>query len=181
MSRLTQENLVAVLLLIVFGGVIWLCQDFGPRARMIPLPLSIFGIVLTLIQLVWQNMRSTDELQMNMIDVAHPSRVKLEATEEAAEEAPEPDPSPAKPATLRREMLAYGIVALLIGLVYAIGVIPAVFVFTGGYFVVSRQYGWLAGLVYTSLYTAVIYLLFIVALQVPPYHGLLAPLVERYF
>jgi FtsH-binding integral membrane protein len=177
MSRLTQENVVAVLLLIVFGGAIWLCQDFGPRARMIPLPLSIFGIVLTLIQLVWQNVRSTDELQMNMIDVAHPTRVE----EEAADEAPEPDPSPAKPATFRREALAYGIVAALIGLVYAIGVVPAVFVFTGGYFVVSRQYGWLAGVIYTSLYTVVIYLLFIVALQVPPYHGLLAPLVERYF
>ncbi|HWI14870.1 MAG TPA: hypothetical protein VNT02_11485, partial [Burkholderiales bacterium] len=120
MSRLAQENVVAVLLLIVFGGVIWLCQDFGPRARMIPLPLSIFGIVLTLIQLVWQNVRSTDELQMNMIDVAHPSPVDAEA----ADEAPEPDPSPAKPTTWRRETLAYGIVALLIGLVYAIGVIP---------------------------------------------------------
>lgn len=177
MNRLTQENVVAVLLLIVFGGVIWLCQDFGPRARMIPLPLSIFGIVLTLIQLVWQNVRSTDELQMNMIDVAHPGRVK----EEAADEAPEPDSLTAKPATMPREVLAYGIVAVLVGLVYAIGVIPAVFMFTGGYFVVSRQYGWLAGVIYTSLYTTVIYLLFIVALQVPPYHGLLAPLIERYF
>jgi hypothetical protein len=177
MSRLTQENVVAVLLLIVFGGVIWLCQDFGPRARMIPLPLSIFGIVLTLIQLVWQNVRSTDELQMNMIAVSHPAP----GNDVEPDEPPEPDPSPAKPATMRREVLAYGIVAVLIGLVYAIGVIPAVFVFTGGYFVVSRQYGWLAGVIYTSLYTVVIYLLFIVALQVPPYHGLLAPLVERYF
>ena len=177
MSRLAQENVVAVLLLIVFGGVIWLCQDFGPRARMIPLPLSIFGIVLTLIQLAWQNVRSTDELQMSMIDVAHPAA----ADGAAADESREPDPSPAKPATLRRELLAYAIVAALIGLVYTIGVIPAVFVFTGGYFVVSRQYGWLAGAMYTTLFTAVIYLLFIVALQVPPYHGLLAPLVERYF
>lgn len=175
MSRLAQENIVAVLLIIVFGGVIWLCQDFGPRARMIPLPLAIFGIVLTLVQLVWQNMRSTDELQMNLIAVSHPP-VGAEAGN-----AGEAKPVPRKGPAWQRELLAYGIVALLIGLVYVVGVIPAVFLFTGGYFVVSRQYGWLAGLVYTSLYTGVIYALFIVALQVPPYHGLLAPLVERYF
>lgn len=171
MSRLTQENIAAVVLLIVFGGVIWLCQDFGPRARMIPLPLSVFGVILTVMQLVWQNVRSTDELQMDLIAVSRPQ----------AGDAAEAKPVPQKGPTWQRELLAYGIVALLIGLVYVVGVIPAVFLFTGGYFVVSRQYGWLAGLLYTSLYTGVIYMLFIVALQVPPYHGLLAPLVERYF
>ncbi|MGE5523318.1 MAG: tripartite tricarboxylate transporter TctB family protein [Rhodospirillaceae bacterium] len=175
MKRLTQENIVAVILLIIFGGVIYLCQDFGPRARMIPLPLAIFGIILTVIQLVWQNVRSTDELQMDLIAVQHPTA--------AAEEhsASVPDRRPEERPTWRRELLAYGIVALLIALVFAIGVMPAVFVFTGGYFLMSRHYGWLAGLVYTSLFTGVIYLLFVVALQVPPYHGLLAPLVERYF
>lgn len=175
MSRLARENIAAVVLLIVFGGVIWLCQDFGPRARMIPLPLSVFGVILTVMQLVWQNVRSTDELQMDLIAVSRP-RAGADAGDAA-----EAKPVPAKRPAWQRELLAYGIVALLIALVFVIGVIPAVFVFTGGYFVVSRQYGWLAGFVYTSAYTAAIYFLFIVALQVPPYHGLLAPLVERYF
>lgn len=171
MSRLTQENVAAVVLLVVFGGVIWLTQDFGPRARMIPLPLSVFGMILTVMQLVWQNVRSTDELQMDLIAVSRPG----------ADASGETKPTAAQRPAWQRELLAYGIVALLIALVFVIGVIPAVFVFTGGYFVVSRQYGWLAGFVYTSAYTAAIYFLFIVALQVPPYHGLLAPLVERYF
>lgn len=170
MSKLAQENLIAVLLLALFGGVIWLCQDFGPRARMIPLPLAIFGLILTLIQLAWQNLRSTDELQMEMISVAQPA---LAHTAKPEAEAPGE-----RRTTLRRELQALGIVALLIGLVLTIGVIPAVFVFTAGYFRLSRYYGWLASLMYTSLFTLVIYLLFIVALQVPPYHGLLAPLVE---
>ena len=31
MSRHAQENLVSVLLLVLFAGVIVLCLDFGPR------------------------------------------------------------------------------------------------------------------------------------------------------
>jgi len=48
MSRNAQDNLISVMLIAVFGLVIYLCQDFGPRARLIPLPLAVFGIVLTL-------------------------------------------------------------------------------------------------------------------------------------
>lgn len=175
MSRIAQENIVAVILLVLFGGVVYLCQDFGPRARMVPLPLAIFGIVLTLIQIVWQNWRSTDELHMDLIAVARP------AQGEAQEAAPEGGRAGDKRSTWQREAVAFGIVAFLIALVYTLGVIPAVFVFTGSYFLVTRHYGWLAGFAYTSLLTVVIYVLFIVALQVQPYHGLLEPLVERYF
>jgi hypothetical protein len=35
-------------------------------------------------------------------------------------------------------------------------------------------------LIYTTIFTAAIYLLFVAALQIQPYHGLLAPLVERF-
>jgi hypothetical protein len=57
---------------------------------------------------------------------------------------------------------------------------PAVFLFTGGYFLLSRQYSGRASLIYTSILTASVYVLFSVALQVQPYHGLLAPLIERF-
>ena len=87
MTRRTQDNLVAAALLVVFGGVVWLCQDFGPRARMIPLPLAIFGIVLTILQIVWQNVRSTDELKMDLIAV----------DEDALGGAPDGPSQPTKP------------------------------------------------------------------------------------
>lgn len=174
MSRIAQENIVAAILLVLFGGVVYLCQDFGPRARMIPLPLGIAGIVLTLVQLAWQNLRSTDELHMNIISVQRPARPQEQA--KAAEEVPGE-----RRTTWRRELRAFGIVALLIALVFTIGVIPAAFAFTAGYFFATRQYGAIASLSYTAVFTAVLYLLFIVALQVPPYHGLLEPLVQRYF
>ena len=165
MSRHAQENVVSVVLLAVFVGVIILCQDFGTRARMIPLPLAVFGIVLTLIQMAWHNFGSTAELQMDMITVQAPATPG--GTKPAAA-------APQKP----REAAAYGIIGILLGLVYLVGIIPAVFVFTAGYFLLSRYCSWPASLIYTAIFTATVYLLFVVALEMQPYHGLLAPLFE---
>ena len=169
MSRRAQENLICGMLLAFFGGVIWLCQDFGPRARMIPYPLAIFGIVLTVLQILWQNLRSTDELQMDMISVQPVGGLA--------------GPAPGEPGpktTWRDELGALGIVGALIGLIFLVGIMPAVFLFTGGYFVLTRQYSGKASLIYTAILTASVYFLFSVALQVQPYHGLLAPLMERF-
>lgn len=168
MRRHAQENMVSVVLLALFIGVIVLCQDFGPRARMIPLPLVIFGIVLTLIQLAWHNLGSTDELQMNMISVKAPE------TPEAAVAPPAPEIEP----SWRREAGAYGIIGLLVVMILVVGLMPAVFVFTGGYLWFSRYCSWLMSLIYSALLTAAIYLLFEVALQVQPFHGLLAPMLD---
>ena len=157
MSRLTQENLVAAALLVFFGGVIWLCQDFGPRARMIPLPLAVFGIVLTVIQILWQNLRSTEELRMDMIQVRTPGdAARPAAGTQAASQA-------GKPISWRLEAGALGIVVTLVALI-----------------LVTRQYSWRTSLVYTGVLTAVVYFLFVVALQIQPYHGMLAPLVEQF-
>ena len=169
MSRRAQENLICGLLLVFFGGVIWLCQDFGPRARMIPYPLAIFGIVLTVLQIIWQNLRSTDELQMDMISVQPVGGLAGPATA-----------GPDRKTTWRDELGALGIVGALIAMIFLVGIMPAVFLFTGGYFVLTRQYSWKASLIYTAILTASVYFLFSVALQVQPYHGLVAPLVERF-
>ena len=80
----------------------------------------------------------------------------------------------------RGELRAIGIVGILIALIMVTGIIPAVFLFTGGYFVLTRHYSWLVGIVYTSVFTASVYFMFVFALQIQPYHGLLAPVVERF-
>jgi hypothetical protein len=169
MSRRAQENLITGLLLVFFCGVIWLTQDFGPRARMIPYPLAVFGIALTVLQILWQNLRSTDELQMDMISVQPVGGLAGADPKEAGRKT-----------AWRDELGALAIVGALVGLIFLVGVLPAVFLFTGGYFVLTRQYSWKASLIYTAILTASVYLLFSVALQVQPYHGLLTPLVERY-
>ncbi|MGQ0751120.1 MAG: tripartite tricarboxylate transporter TctB family protein [Betaproteobacteria bacterium] len=174
MSRRTQENIIALALLGVFIGVIVMSLGYGPRARMIPLPLATFGIILIVIQLIWQNLRSTDELQMDVLSM-------LTRQAENASGAPQKGEKSGKAkSTWRRELTALAIVAALVALILLIGPIPAVFVFTGAYFVLSRHYSWFAGLVYTVAFTIAIYLLFVVALEVQLYHGLLEPLVERF-
>jgi hypothetical protein len=170
MSRRAQDNVAALVILGLFVLVIVLSLEFGPRARMIPLPLAIFGIILTIVQIVWQNVRSTDELQIDLISVARPA-----VAMERADERPQ-----AAHTTRRSEVGAYGIVALLLGLVLALGPIPAVMIFTGGYFVLTRHYSWLVGLIYTVAFTLAVYLLFFVGLQIQPYHGLLEPLIARF-
>lgn len=174
MSRRTQENIIALALLGVFIGVIVMSLGYGPRARMIPLPLATFGIILIVIQLIWQNLRSTDELQMDMLSM-------LTRQAESAGAAPQKGEEGGKQkSTWRREMAALAIVAALVALILLLGPIPAVFFFTGAYFVLSRHYSWFAGLVYTIAFTIAVYLLFVVALEVQLYHGLLEPLVERF-
>ena len=171
MSWRAQENLIAAALLAVFAGVIWLCQDFGPRARMIPLPLAIAGIILTVIQILWQNLRSADDLQMDMISVRAPAGEK-----EAGRAQPEAKTEKARRSIWRSEVGALSIIGAFVALIFVVGIFPAVFAFTAAYFVLSRQYSWKAGLTYTVILTAVMYLLFVVALQMQPYYGLLAPL-----
>src|SRR3970040_2898657 len=115
MSGRAQETLAAATLLALFAGVIWLCQDFGPRARMIPLPLAVFGIVLTLIQILWQNLRSTDELHIDMISVQGPGAA---ATPGAVAGAAA---KPGKRVTWRQEAGALGIVGGLLVLILSDG------------------------------------------------------------
>lgn len=166
MTRKMQENLVSVFMLLLFGGVLWLCQDFGPRARMIPQPLAIFGIVLTLIQFAWHNLGRDSAQAMEMISVdasALPVHGEGRPREERTEEQ------------LGRwgEAGAFAIVALLLAMVFTIGIFPAVFLFTAAYLILSGYCTLLRGLTYSALMTVAIYLLFVAGLEMQPYHGLL--------
>lgn len=174
-SRRTQENLIAAAFLAVFAGVLWEALDFGPRARLVPLPVATFGLVMIVIQIVWQNLRSTQDLQMGMFESL--TKRGREAVKEEPTERP--DSAPKRPEWVR-EAAAYGVVASIVGLILLLGPIPAVFIFTGGYFAITRQYPLGKGFVYTVLLTAAIYLLFVVALEIQLYHGILEPLVERF-
>ena len=174
MSLLAQENLVVLVFLGLFVAVIVLSLDFGPRARMIPLPLASLGVILALIQLVWQNLGSTDALRMDMIRVDKPPGLPApaEGARESKAQAAEP--------SLARRAGAYGIVAGLLAMILAFGPLPAVFVFTLAYFLVTRYCTPLRAVVYTVIFTGAIHLLFFVLLEINPYHGLLAPLIARF-
>jgi len=176
-SRRTQENIVIVLLLAFFGAVFVTSLGFSPRARLVPVPISALAMLLLLVQLFWQNFRPADELNVDLLDVLtsrspsanpQPDQPSGDREESSEEEA----------ASWRRVLIGIGFVALLVGLVLTAGPITAIFVFTFGYFVLSGHYSLLKAFVFTTAFTVVVYLLFIVALNIQPYHGYLEPVVD---
>lgn len=179
MSRRTQENLIALVVIIVFVSVIITSLDFGPRARMIPLPLAVFGLILMVAQFIWQNLRSGGELKVDILEVLTNKTEEENVSEMAGESVPGKALSARGP-RWRREVVAIGMVALFLGLILLLGPIPAVFLFTFGYLLITRHYSWFKGLLFTVLFTAGLYLLFVTALEIQLYHGILEPLVNQF-
>ena len=174
MSRRLRENIVAAAILFILLCVIYISWGYGPRARMVPIPVAAFGVIMMVVQIIWQNLRPAGELHVDLLEVL----AKREKTPASMAQAKSPGDKDAADRGLpwRKEIIAYGMVVLFTGMIFLVGPIPAIFVFTAGYFLLSRHYTWGRALVYTALFTAAIYLLFVVALEIQLYHGLLEPI-----
>lgn len=173
MSRHSREILAATFFLLLFACVGWLTLDFGPRARLIPLPLAIVGGALAIVQIVLSLSRPGGLERMKMIEVE----------QSALPTADTPDGVPVNDTSLsvqqperRREWVAYAIVIGFCALVMLVGPVIAMFVFTTGYFMRTGVYSPARSLILGSVYTGIVYLLFFVTLQIEPYYGVLAPL-----
>jgi len=182
MSRKLQENLIIGLIIAVLASVIYVSLGYGPRARMVPIPVAAFGLVLAIVQLIWQNLRSTEELHVDLLEVL---TKRSEAGHGQGAGAPTAPSAAAgtKEAPRRlwpKELAALALVLGFLGLVLLIGPIPSIFIFTGGYFLVSRHYSWPKALGYTAIFTIAVYLLFVVGLEIQLYHGAIEPLVEYF-
>ena len=167
MSRHAQENLVSALLIGLFGLVLYLCQDFGPRARLIPQPLAVFGIFLVAVQLFQHNFGHEEDRPAELIHVdtsaitaSAEGRPRTERTEEQLGQWGEAG--------------AYMIVALLVTMIFTVGMLPTVFIFTAAYLILTRYCTAVRGLSYSAALTVSVYLLVVMALEMQPYHGLLA-------
>ncbi|MDH5747946.1 MAG: tripartite tricarboxylate transporter TctB family protein [Rhodospirillales bacterium] len=190
MSRHTQENILAFVLLCFFVGIIILSSEYGPRARLVPIPISVLGMILLAIQIIWQNLRPADELHVDVLEFLTKQEIKPGETEgsvQASSSAPEPvhtaSKNPAESGGLTsnmRETVAFGKVILFTGLFLLFGPIPSIFIFTFGYFFLSRHFSWQKALFYSAVFSAVIYGLFVEGLQIQLYHGVLDPLINNY-
>jgi hypothetical protein len=174
MSRRVQENLVAAVLLLLFLAVLVMSFDYGPRARLVPVPIAIIGILLTLAQLVWQNLRGADELHVDMLELVagrEGSDRRTAAQTETGGAAAEP--------SLRAQAKAFAIVAAILALFLVLGPIPAIFLFSAGYFILTGE-TWIRGLLYAFLCAGSLYLVFGYILQVQLNRGLAAPLIGQF-
>jgi hypothetical protein len=180
-SRRTQENLLAGLLLLTFIGFFYLSLGYSPRSRLVPLPIAVLGIVLSTAQLIWQNFRRNTDLSIDVLDFVAGHEKHTAVLEEEAAQAEAGTPAPAtgwKARLMKSEAGAFGILAALIGAFLVLGPLPAVFLFTLFYLVLSRQCSPVRGAVYAVLCTGILYLMFDVVLGVEMNRGLAAPLFE---
>jgi hypothetical protein len=173
MSRRSQENLIAGALLLLFVAVLIMSFGYGPRARLVPVPIAIIAILLTVGQLVWQNLRAADELHVDVLELVA-GRDGSERRRSAQNEA-----GPQQH-TLAAQAKAFGIVAALLALFLVLGPLPAIFLFSAGYFILSGESSWLRGMAYAGLCTGTLYLIFGFILQVQLNRGLAAPLIRQF-
>jgi hypothetical protein len=174
MSRRVQENLVAAALLLLFIGVLVMSFDYGPRARLVPVPIAIIGILLTLAQLVWQNLRAADELHVDMLELV----AGRDGSNRRSAAQQETGASPTQHSLLAQAK-AFAIVAALLALFLLLGPLPAIFLFSAGYFILTGE-SWFRGLLYAFLCAGLLYLVFGYILQVQLNRGLAAPLIGQY-
>jgi hypothetical protein len=167
MSRRTQENLFAGLILLLLIGVVVMSYTYGPRARLVPVPVAVIGIVLTLIQIYWQNTRPAESLHIDLLEV-------LTDTKEVARSAP----PAAKPATFATQVESFGIVGAFLAMFLALGPFPAIFLYLAGYLTLSGYSRLGASLVTATVVTIVLWVLFVEVLQMQVYWGLLEPLAR---
>ena len=183
MSRRTQENLLAAALLCFFIGILMLSLEYGPRARLVPIPISVLAVILLVSQIIWQNLRPADELHVDMLEFLtrrgiNPSERVSADKEPAAESAPGKPAVPGIFSGFGREAFAFAKVMIFVGLFLALGPFPAAFLFTFAYFSLSRHYHWSKALMNTTIFTVVVYVLFAEVLDIQLYHGLLEPLMN---
>jgi len=176
MSRRAQENLIAGILLAGFIGIIVLSLDYSPRSRLVPLPMAVLGAILVTVQLLWQNLRSVDELQVDVLEF-------LTGHARTERAAPGGNPTPGGGGTKNTAMknvIAFAMVAALLAGFLLLGPVPAIFLFTAGYLILSGYSSWPRGLAYGAIFTAVIVVVFGYILKIPLDRSILLPGIGQY-
>jgi Tripartite tricarboxylate transporter TctB family len=172
-SRRAQENVLAGLLVVFFVGYIAVALGFGPNARLVPLPMAGIGLLCLLVQIVRQNrpggLRKNTFGPLALITGGRP-------TEEPEAEADTREPS----RVFERELRAFGFVGGFAVLIAALGPVPAVFLFSAAFLAISKHYPLWKAVAVAGAFAVLLYLLFVVGLELQLYHGLLAPLVDRF-
>jgi hypothetical protein len=170
MGRRAQENLIALCLLAFFIGIIVLSMDYSPRARFVPLPMAVLGALLVLVQIAWQNTRSIDELQVDVLEML---TGHARSKEEKGNRTPDPH-------SAFKHAVAFGMVALLLAGFVLLGPIPSIFLFTAGYLILTGYFPWPKGLVYAAVLTVIVVVVFGYILKIPLDRSVLLPGITHY-
>jgi hypothetical protein len=171
MSRRAQENIICGVLLAGFVMVIVLSLGYSPRSRLVPLPMAILGAILVAVQLVWQNFRSPDDLKVDVLEFLTGQSRKAE---EVAAAGDQPSKSMGAPSAMKH-VVAFAMVALLLAAFMLLGPLPAIFLFTAAYLILSGYSSWPRGLAYGAVFTVIILVVFGYILKIPLDRSMLLP------
>lgn len=172
MSKRMQDNIVALVLLAIFCGFLYLSFNYSPKARLVPVPIATASIILILVQLYIQNFARNFDLHVD------PSKLFKTSNAEAAISSTETKKTTVKKQGGGKEIVGLGVVLLFLALVLLIGILPGVFLFIVGYMILIGKQKWYKALIYTTICEVVIYLLFVMMLKVQMYEGLLLILFQ---
>ena len=175
MSRRAQENLVTLLIIGLLIAAIVAAMDYGPRARLVPIPIAAIGLVMAVGQLFLQNFRPSDNLNIDLMDFVAKRSAKVGVvTDETAESGLSAEENDALGRQqFRREIAAFCIVGLLLFMFWLVGPLVSAFVFTAAYFMISRHFSIVMSLVSAAAFATAVYVIFSVWLSVNMMDGYL--------
>ena len=163
MSRRAQENVVALAFLLVFAFFIAVSMTYSPRARLVPVPIAAVSVLLLLLQLWLQNFRTDIKLNVDSMDLF--AKVGEESLIE------EKEPAEERRGSNRKELTAFGLVAVYLAMVLVLGMMPATFLYVLGYFLFVGKEKWYKSLIWSAATVVVLDLLFVEVIQVSAYEG----------
>jgi hypothetical protein len=189
MSRHTQENVFAGILFLFFLAMLVESFNYGPRARLVPVPISILCLVLLTFQIVWQNLRPSQDLQVDALELItgqskKAAKAQQTETQEKAQMRGEGDEADAAAIAWRQfsrsEFAALGIVLLFLSLFLVFGPIPAAFLFSACYFMFTRHWSPIISFLNAALFSGILYFLFGYILGIQLNVGVLSPYIYQF-
>ncbi|MHB1159057.1 MAG: tripartite tricarboxylate transporter TctB family protein, partial [Chloroflexota bacterium] len=134
-----------------------------------PVPLAAVSILLILLQLALQNLRSNLQLSVDTMELF------VKRGDGGCDEPKEEEKRNSSRG--RKELAGMGLVSLFVAMILLLGMFPAVFLYIFGYFALIGRQGWLNALALSGTATIVTYLLFSSLLGVSAYEGWLGSLM----
>lgn len=175
MSKRVQENIVAFLFVLIFIAFFVMSFDYGERARMVPIPVAIASLLLILLQIFLMNFKKDFDLSVDAADIFRGSESGMAVQEERCKA--QMDDIKIQKIEGGKEIGAIGIVLLFMVMVVLIGILPSIFLYVAGYFILGAKIHWLKAVIYSAVCDASIYFLFGYVLQIHMYEGWLINLI----
>lgn len=175
MSKRAQENIIAFLFLFFFIAMIVLSFDYGPRARMVPIPIAAVSAVVMLLQIYLMNFRKDIDLNVDAAELLTGGHTKESIVEGKSHE----EVAEVKIIKIEggKESTALLIVLVYLVMTLIIGIMPAMFLFVFGFFVLVTKMHWIRSLIIALITEVSIYILFVYILEIQFYEGWLVLLL----